>query len=152
MATASIELLSVGAALVGLPKPSGALCMDASMPPISDRSPSLWQDHITATGGVLVHLFDCSCTAQRRWAYEILDEVNWTTFRFKAALAPLVFDLCASLIAASSVEKLWFYSDAQLSNPPLVLAKPMSLSALRSHHDKEGIRFNSAIEVIADRI
>jgi hypothetical protein len=75
---------------------------------------------------------------------------NWKQFRFKAAIAPLVWNLCETLIAASPVRRLWFYSDAQWSNAPRVFPRPFSLLELQSYHDKEGIRFNTAIEVASE--
>jgi hypothetical protein len=78
-----------------------------------------------------------------------MEKNNWKKFRFKAELAPFVWNLCESLITQSPVGRVWFYSDAQLSNPPKVRSRPCTLAEFRAHHDDEGVRFNTAITIMA---
>lgn len=147
MATASIEILSVGAKHFDPVRKLGLLCLDVSVPPHSDRSPSLWQSHMTANGGALVHLYDCSCKSERRWAYDILQLSDWRSFRFNPDVAAAAWQLCGDLILASPIRRIWFYSDAQWSNKPKIMSGTFLLEELRSLHDRKGIRFNTAIEV-----
>ena len=147
MATMSIEILCVGATAVLARKEFSTLCLDVSSPPRSDRDPSLWESHMLSEGGSLVHLFDCDDNAARRWAYEIVDEIEWTTFRFRVNLREFILELLRSLVNQSPVHTLWFYSDAQWSNEPEIRGDELTLSEFQNLHDLAGLRMNTAYKI-----
>lgn len=143
MPTISIEILCVGADSVLLPV-TEAIGVDSSSPPLSDRSPSLWQEDMNKRTGSLIHLFDVEFVGRhRRWAYEIISEKDWREFRFKKTVWPEVKKVMKGLITQSPRQEIVFYSDAQWSLEPK-LFDDTSLDDFELLHRNSYIRMNTA--------
>ncbi|QJE73189.1 hypothetical protein HHL28_08895 [Aerophototrophica crusticola] len=102
-------------------------------------------------GGTVVHCFDLPPRADgRRWAYDIVEETGWSRFTFTPATRAGFLVLLGSLLRQSQ-EGIWFYSDAQWSNPPRAFRAAYSLDRFVSYHDRFGIRMNTAIRLVAGK-
>lgn len=148
MPTMSIEILCVGASKVDLPDVN-EIGLDVTNPPRTDRNPSLWQDHMSSLGGVLVHLFDPEYKFQhRRWAYDIIAERDWSYFQFNKNVRDIIYEIIESLVSQSPKGKIYFYTDAQWSNEPQILVENQTISAFFSNHDLHWIRMNTAVGIV----
>lgn len=151
MPTLSIEILCPGAIALVVPEglPFGTAL---SCPPRSDRGPSpLWEEHMGALGGTVVHCFDLPHrTDGRRWAYDIVEETGWCRFTFAPATRAGFIGLLDSMLRQSTAG-IWFYSDAQWSNPPRTFKAAYGLDRFLRYHDRSGIRMNTAIQLVPGR-
>lgn len=149
MPTMSIEVLSVGAHNIELEGCSNGIAFSSSDPPKSDRDPSIWQSHIDSLGGTLVHFFDVNrVSAPTRWAYDIIREEDWSTFFFHTKHREEWVALLRNIIANSPVKHAWFYSDAQWSNEPKIVADPLGVSEFTERAVSSGLVMNSAYKLI----
>lgn len=148
VATLSLEILSVGGKVVNL-NSSEHIALDASFPPVSDRSPSIWQERMTEIGGTLIHLFDPDINGPRRWAYSFLEESDWKRLRIRAE-AWIEFKSVVDLaISSSPLGECWIFIDAQWSLKPLIYRRTYAIGSMKKFHDAYGLRMNSAMCVRA---
>lgn len=147
MPTLSIEILLPRAGFKPSTPPPEGLSVDASFPAVSDRSPSIWQNHIDAQGGELFHLFDTPIKeGYRRWAYNIVEDCEWKSFRFREKYWPYVIKFMTDALLVN--KSLWLYTDAQWSNNPKIIQPQLSLPEFIKLHDANRIRFNTAINIV----
>lgn len=148
----SIEIL--------IEKPSEELLLDSdlypfalkvSRPPLSDRSPSLWQEQFTRIGGALVHIGEARFKLEASgwfFAYDLLDEEKCSRFRFKPQYKNEIEGLLAHLLAHSGSKTINFTSDWQFGpKPAKVYPKAVTLREFIRRHDASGLRFNSWLPI-----
>ena len=139
----SIEVLPVGVHSLSPPASFGSVCFEVSSPPKSHRDPSLWQGRMTETGGVLVHIFECSEVGGRKNAYGLIEESDWATFRFRQSIQQDIWELLSKLLDISTDGSVWFFTDAQWSNDPEVTSG-LGFASFVELHNRTGLRLNTA--------
>lgn len=103
---------------------------------------------MNALSGTLVHIFDPGTRSRsRRWAYDIIEEHDWRQFRFKRAIQPVVAGILRQLVDQSPISTIYFYSDAQWSNDPL-LEEQRCLDSFIDDIASGWMRLNTAIPVV----
>lgn len=120
-------------------------------PPVSDRSPSLWQNRFAQHGGLLVHMGEARFKGNSPdwfYAHDLIEERKCVRFRFKPQYKPCVVRLLRELTSHSDSHTIHFTTDWQFGpKSPNRETTPLTLSEFLVYHDSKGIRFNSWLTI-----
>ena len=116
-------------------------------PPVSDSSPSLWQQRFESIGGTLVHLGEPRFKEKKAdwfFAYELLDVSQPESFRFKQKYLDQVLALLTSLLGRSKSHTIHFTSDWQFGPKSAQMEKrTLTIDEFIKIHNAPGLRFNT---------
>jgi hypothetical protein len=150
MMATSIEIFVRGADQLLLSNVGSPFLVFTSHPARSHRGESsLWQQEFEKGEGVLVHVGDPDMLDRDQlfWAYDILDEISTSRYRFARQYEVAFFDLLRTLLVQSPIKQVLFTSDSQFGPKPYKFKRSYSLEAAKRIHDKQGFKLNSAMQV-----
>jgi len=130
------------------------MAIRTSSPPVSHRSPSLWQGRFAEIGGTLFHLGNPRLKEREGYcffAYDLIEEEDMTTFGFKAEYESEIERLLRTLLSFSRVGKVVFTMDWQFGNEtPFVSEKPIPLSQFLRNMTQRNLPTNCWFEILSD--
>ena len=123
-------------------------------PPVSHRSPSLWQEEFARIGGALVHLGEPRFKGDMPgwfYAYDLLEIDNNDRFRFKAQYLIGLVQLLTELTRDSICHTVHFTTDYQFGpKRPIRYPDPLRLREFVRLHGMRGLKFNSWRTILAE--